>query len=809
MKRLILVSASVIAISAIPAHGQVASANPQDAAATPPAAQNPGGLEDIIVTAQRTQESLQKAPLAVAVIKPDELIRQNVVRAEDLSRVVPALVATASGGPNTSFFLRGVGNFTINSYSDPAIAFNYDGIYIGRPTSTQGFFYDLQRIEVLKGPQGTLYGRNATGGAINVLPNRPKLGEASVDFQASYGNYDAVQAQGSLNLPIGDNGAFRIAGSYNKHDGYLSDGTSDQNEYALRAQVLAELTPTLTTRIGADYSHQGGAGTGSFEYGTTALNFGTGQYSFARAPGLDASIGMHDPRTEAFLQTRFIAQAGRRSEPLNSYPSQNNGAWGVTNETNWKTDAGTLTLQAAYRESDINSLGTSSNFRGSRNDEHVDQFSLEARFAGKWGTFADYQIGAYLFDENVQGSQAINQLVTLPFQDFKTGTNSKAVFGRLALHVTDTITLTAAGRYTDDFKRFNGVSNVFALFCGAPTPPQDQCPNVPLMPLVNSAAEVVAFYRARGIAFGPPGSRGPNTPTVLNSRIAIDATTRTKKFTYRLAADWQVASNNLLYASYETGFHGGGFSFARGLESYEPETIDAYTIGSKNRFFDNRLQLNVELFYWKYKNQQFSQFGFDLGTPPASVFYTANIGRSTNKGVDVDLEFLATPTTRISGSVQYLKATYNSFISYSPNNGVPPPYACPYTPVVYRGAPSYAIDCSGQDSLFSPKWSFNVGVQQTINFGDFKLVATGGTRYRGDFYAATTYFPWLISKAAFQSDASLTLSPNTDRWSITAFVNNIENTRRISQANANLSLGTVTAIATAPRTYGLRVGGHF
>ena len=176
MKHRILSSASVLALIAAPAFAQTA----------PAAADDQGGIPDIIVTAQRTSESAQKAPIAIAVVKPEELVRVNVTRAEDLSRVVPALVATSSGGANTTFFLRGVGNTTVNSYSDPAISFNYDGVYIGRPNSTQGFFFDLQRVEVLKGPQGTLYGRNATGGAINVIPKRPELGFLGGEFQASY-----------------------------------------------------------------------------------------------------------------------------------------------------------------------------------------------------------------------------------------------------------------------------------------------------------------------------------------------------------------------------------------------------------------------------------------------------------------------------------------------------------------------------------------------------------------------------------------------------------------------------------------------
>ena len=810
MKHIILASASVLAIVATPAFAQTAPAG----TAPPAQTTDENGLQDIIVTAQRVEQSAQKAPVAISVVRPEELVRQNVTRAEDLSRVVPALVATASGGPNTSFFLRGVGNTTANSYSDPAISFNYDGVYIGRPNSTQGFFYDLQRIEVLKGPQGTLYGRNATGGAINVLPNHPVIGRASADVQASYGNYNAIQAQGAINLPIGDNGAFRLSGAINRHDAYLSDGTGDQDEVAVRGQVLAELTPNLTTRIGADYSHQGGVGTGSYIYGTYAYNFGTSAYVFTPTPQFGPTVGVHDPRTEAFVQTRFISQVGRTSEAVASYPRQDNAVWGVTNETNWTTGIGTLTVQAAYRQSNINSLSTTSNFRAFYIKEFTEQGSLEARFAGKIGTAADYLVGAFLFDERIKDKAIINQLTLTPFQDYKTSTNSKAVFGRLAVHPTDTITLTAAGRYTDDKKQMNGVSDVYVLFCGNPAPPQDFCPTLPLTPLVYSAADLVAFYTARGIPVTrvplfalPPAAGGSQTaPFVLNSPISINFPLETKKFTYRLAADWQVTPSNLLYASYETGFHAGGFNFGIGRETYAPETIQAWTVGSKNRFFHNTVQLNIEAFYWKYKNQQVAQFGTDFATPvPNQVFYTSNVGNSTIKGVDVDLDVKVTPTTRVSGSVQYLDAKYDDYrFTAALSSPVPPNFACPYTVTTV-----YNVDCSGKSSLFSPKWSFNLNVEQTFRLDDYKIVAQGGTRWRGDFFAATSFQPWTVSQAAFQSDASLTLAPNSDKWSITAFINNIEDKRRITQSNVNATLGVQSAVATAPRTFGLRIGAHF
>ncbi len=320
MKFAILASTSVFALMNL----QTAALAQQQPVAVTPSSQagEVTGLEDIIVTAQRQAQNVQSTPLAISVVTAEDLVTQNVTRAEDLSRVAPALVAANSGGPNTVFFLRGVGNFTVNAYSDAAIAFNYDGVYIGRPTSTSGYFYDLERVEVLKGPQGTLYGRNATGGAINVIPRAPILGVTNGNVQASYGNYDAYQGQAAVNVALGENAALRLSGTLNKHDGYLSDGTGDQDDYSLRAQLLVQVAPEMKLRLAADYGQQGGVGAGTSYQGAIAYN-GT-NYFISPIAGLDPSIGVLDPRSEAFLQTRFISAVGRNAEALGTKPYQDN-----------------------------------------------------------------------------------------------------------------------------------------------------------------------------------------------------------------------------------------------------------------------------------------------------------------------------------------------------------------------------------------------------------------------------------------------------------------------------------------------------
>lgn len=276
-----------------------------------------------------------------------------------------------------------------------------------------------------------------------------------------------------------------------------------------------------------------------------------------------------------------------------------------------------------------------------------------------------------------------------------------------------------------------------------------------------------------------------------------------------MAAQYDIGARSMLYASFETGYRGGGFSFAKGLETYKPETIDAYTVGSKNRFFGNRLQINVEGFLWKYRNQQYSQFGFDLGTPPATVFLTQNIGRSTIYGVDVDAEFRATPTTLISGSFQYLNTNYDEFIFYVPNQGLPPASGCAFSPTTRNGSNVFKVDCSGKPAFNAPKYSFNLDAQQTIPLNDYKIVLQVGTRYRSSSYVQVDYNAYALAAANFVSNASATLATADGRYFVTGFINNIGDSRRLSFVTGNGAASLIVGGAEAPRTYGIRIGAKF
>lgn len=790
------------------------------AQAEPPASEN-SELAEIVITAQRVSQNAQKAPLPIDVISTGELKEQMVTRAEDLSRTSPALAAVGGAGGTTTFYLRGVGNNTVNAYSDPAIAFNYDGVYIGRPSSTSGMFYDLARVEVLKGPQGTLYGRNATGGAINVIPNKPKIGKQEGDLSFGYGNFNWLTAQGALNLPIGANAAFRVSANLSSHDGFLSDGSGSQREYGARMQFYAEPSNQLDVRVAADYAHQGGASATGFYLGAVNPNFGpTGFTGYSYVPsGFSSRQGVGDPKSQAYLAPRFMAQVGRAGAVVDGAPSNDNDYWGVTAELNYKTDAGTFTLQPAYREATIDYRFTNI-FRQAGSREKDRQASVEARWAGKIGPSLDYLLGGMYFDEKIGATAYYNQWTLSPFQQFDTRTESWAGFGKLTFRPVEALSLTAAGRYTTDSKAFAGTSNVYIVFCGNPAL-GNVCPTLPLMPLVTTAAAAESFYQGAGIPVTPvplfalpPVAGGSQTaPFVLKSPIAINSSRKDEKFTYRLAAQYDLSARSMVYASFETGYHAGGFSFARGLESYAPETLNAYTIGSKNRFLDNKLQVNVEAFIWKYRNQQFSQFGYDLGNPPSTVLLTRNIGTSSIKGVDLDVEFRASRNTTLSGSVQYLDTSYDSFVYYTPNQGLPPNSACGYAPTT-QTTPSgstlnvFRIDCSGRPAFNAPEWSFTINGQQTIPLGATKIMLNAGTRYRSSTYASADYLPYLMGKANFVSTLSATLAEADDRWSVTAYVFNVEDSQRLAGATIN-SGNLFVANAEQPRTFGVRAGFRF
>ena len=762
-------------------------------------AQDTTGLTDIVVTAQRVSENSQKAAVAIDVVGGGDLLKSGTSSVDRLTSLVPALTVPAGGSYNY-YFVRGVGNFAATSYSDPAVAFNYDGVYVGRPTSAAGVFYDLDRVEVLKGPQGTLYGRNATGGAINVLPTQPKLGELAGFGSVSYGNFDAVNAQGAINIPLGEEGALRVSGNVVDHKGYLNDGQSDEKVQAVRAQIKARLTPDLTARLSFDYAHVGGAGAGysyadGYRFDATQTSLPLGQRFQVTPSGIDLSQGVFSPASQAYRQTRRAGPAGRNLDALAAFPFQKNDFYGVNGEIDYETGLGTLTVIPAYRYAKLNNLGGTLASVFSR--ETDEQESVEARL-GKTGVgIFDYNVGLFYYNESINGNLEVNQSVLALQAPFTTGTESYAAFGRLTVHLGDRLRLVGGGRYTQDRKVFNGQSNRLTLICVAPA-----CPTLPLFQFFNSFADIPFAIPP----FGAPIGLGPVPGSIISrGDVVINSVQKIGRPTYRAAVEYDVAQRSLLYASVESGYRSGGFNLASGYESYQPEYITAFTVGSKNRFFDNRVQLNVEGFYWKYRNQQVSHVGVDLAGQQGN--FTQNVGNSEIKGAEVEARFLATPTIMFSADAQFLDTNYKNYLYQTPIGTAPPYTTCAVS--LSANPALYNVDCSGKPSYNSPRLTVNLAAQKTFELGNYKIVVGADTQYRSAQYIGFEYRPSQLAPGNWRTNATVSFGNINDRWDISGYIRNIEGDRTPVFAS-NVSFGSIDAvISSAPRTYGLRVSGKF
>ncbi|MBC2665706.1 TonB-dependent receptor [Novosphingobium flavum] len=793
MRTFLLGTTAIIAAGATSqVHAQTADVAPS--AFRPQNAEAAAPLDEIIVTAQRRSENLQKAAVPVTVVTGDALATAQVSTPEQLSRLVPSLAVQSGGGANTTFFVRGVGNFTNNAYSDPAIAFNYDGVYVGRPTSTSGAFYDLERVEMLPGPQGTLYGRNATAGALNIIPKQPVLGQLSASALMSYGNYDAINAQGSVNAPLGGSAAFRLAGNLVKHDGYLSDGTSDQRDSALRAQILGEFGPDLTVRFGVDWAHQGGKGIG-YSYATfSSLNQGAGTYSYPPTP-FDPEIGILDPKAQSLREARFVPVIGRTLRSLDSRQNQDNTFFGVTGEVKYQTPLGALTLIPAYRSAKLDNIFHAGGGTSLIN-ELQRQHSLEVRLAGERHGALDYMLGGYYFHETVDGNDNYNQEFLWNLQTFRSRTDSYAAFARITAHLADRLRLVGGLRYTKDKKQFDGVSNVVTLVCAAPA-----CPTAPGIPASLSLSDIPFPIPAVGGTPLPVGSTGA---LAIRIQTVVDQGISTGQVTAHAGVELDLTPTSLLYANFENGYHAGGFALAAGFTTYAPEYIDAYTIGSKNRFFGGRLQVNIEAFYWKYRNQQVSHSGIDANGNPG--FLTENAGASTNKGVAIDIQARPATDTLLTANVQYLDARFNNFLYTLPNRN-PPQVGCPYSTNPANAA-TFLVNCSGQTSFNAPRWTLNLNAQQRVSVGNFNLVLDASTQFKTSQMTGFEYLQFERTPSYWSSNASITLEPRQKNWSISAFVRNIEN-RRIVFTSTISNIGSGTVATTPPRTYGMRLGATF
>ncbi|MEG3181404.1 TonB-dependent receptor [Sphingomonas sp. LT1P40] len=774
MKQALLAgTAAVLALSVPTVAAQQADAGAQQASEAADS-ESADGLTDIVITAQRRSESLQRAAVAVTAVTGDDLAKSGITETSNLGKLVPSLVVQPTGG-TTSFFLRGVGTNSQNSFSENAVAFNFNGVYVGRPTAPAGVFYDLERVEVVKGPQGTLYGRNATGGAINVLPKRPVLGQFRGEALFEYGNYDSKKGFLALNVPIGDTVALRVAGQVVDRDGYISDGYDDDKGEAVRASLLIEPSPLWSMTLVADYYRQHGKGSGAVLLPSAAF----------AVPPLEDRISVSDPRAHAairgyaatvfappfcggfggFVTSGCVALAGTDGFLDNKF-------YGVSATVVGDLGFGTLTVIPAWRRSDVNFRTYLPGFAGDFVDL-AEQTSVEVRLASNDGQRLGYVLGAFYFGENQATENFFRQgnISTTRFTP-RLNTESVAAFGQLTFNVTDALRLVGGGRYTREDKK----------------------------QLTSTASG------------GLPGPIQPPLSAPFTGSLSFE------KFTWKAGVEFDAGPASLIYANVATGFKSGGFFVAQPPNNtFRPETLTAYTVGAKNRFFDNKLQLNFEAFYWDYRDQQITFVG---GVPTGNGLFaqgsiTVNAGKSRIYGAEFEARFAPSRNDLFNLNVQYLDGKYDSLqtSNFSPT-GAPVTTGCrtlgsrAANPGV-NNARFYDIDCSGKPTVNSPKWAINVGYERTLELsGDLALIAGARANIESSRFMNSNYRPEERQDGFAMADAFLTLESQSG-WSVTGFVNNITDEVVLARAGTRPILDFPVATLRPPRTYGVRVGFDF
>jgi iron complex outermembrane receptor protein len=695
-----LVTISVIALAA--ACGAPAMA--QDTASSDLAG-------DIVVTAQKRPEPISKAPLSISAVTGADLRAQGVVDASSLATSIPTVKIDQANGLQIT--IRGVSSADGTEKGDPSAAFMLNGVYLARQQSLSGAFFDLERVEVLRGPQGTLYGRNATAGVVNVLTARP-----TDHFQAAvngeYGNYDTYRVDGMVNVPVSDKLWIRAAGAYNKHDSYLIKGAGvtrslgqDQDEYAgrLSANLKFGDDDQGNLLVVGDYAHQGGAGPQSVTVG----NFFTGGTGF----------------TPLYINPNS-AEARTVNYPIKSEPDQDNKIYGVTGELTWDFGPVNLTYLGAYRVFDRYNLSTYVNYNSNRyadvyNTGKSASNSQELRLATSGDGPFKAVVGLYYFREKATHVDTVlNDYAGFPLYAFLQSPvigESKAAFGQATYSLTDKLRITGGIRYSRDEK-----SRVGRTVLSTTSPALD-----------------------------------PATYTVA----AINNAKRTDSaVTWKGGAEFDATDDILLYASVSTGYKAGGFNdgctagsagctapVAPGLLFYKPEKLTAYEAGLKGKFLDNAVSLSLAGFYYDYTNMQ-------LSSPGTLGLTTLNAGKARVKGIETQAVITPTPRDRFDLSINYLDAYYTDY---------KPTVTTDYEGYDLDNAPHW-VAMAAYTHTFPLANGGNFAMHVDSQMSDSYLLTN---------YAKPTQFR---NPSYTKTNMTITYNAPADAWYIQGFLKNAENT---------------------------------
>lgn len=707
-------------------------------------------LEDIIVTAQKRSENLQDVPIAVSAFTAETLQSAGVSGSADLVALTPSL-RFQFGGPGGTVFLRGVGNSQQFAGAEAEVQTYVDGVYYGSAGAAYLRFNNIERIEVAKGPQGTLFGRNATGGVIQIITRDPGQ-EFKLDASAGYGKYNAVEGDLYVGGGLSKGVAADIAVHFEDRDGWgrnivRNTDAFAANSFAVRSKWVFDLSGSFRATLIGDYSRD------RSDLGVS--------YVLRAAPW---RLALTDPIPP--IPSHFTSTSGSPERvTIDRYGAS----------LKLDADIGALNFISItggrYTKSRglIDPDGTAALFFAGDETRKETQFSQEFQLLSGSDSKLEWILGTYFYYNKAKMDPAALQAAFLAgfgAQSVESRsyveTHSAAIFGQATYDLTETTHLTGGLRYTYDHRRQDARNTLF-----------------------NAAGAQVA----------PP----PFLVLNINNNPTADFKALTGKIT--LAQD--LSDDAMIYIGYSRGFKSGTFNNFQVLSNpgpaLQPQTIDAYEGGIKADVLDRRVRLNFAAFYYKYSNLQVNQFV--LAPTPSIVL--RNAAGAEIKGIEGEMQFALANNTRLSGGFGYLDAKYTSF------PGAPTYIINPITVANpgggFGGILNAFADGTGKRMPQAPEFSGYIGIMQGIetSYGDIDLNANLS-------YSSRVYFTpdnQFSQKPSALLSASAKWTSRDGAWDFSIWGRNLTNQK--TDSNITISSTGARGGPNEPVAYGARVGVHF
>ena len=791
----------VLSVAAVCLVGSVAVSLAEEAAGE-------GQLEEVIVTAQKREQSFQSLAISAEVVTREEVAKTGVTTVQDAIRLVPGVkVQNIAGSGAGRVFIRGIGTASGDEFTQVVsngVSMNIDGVNSTNASNMLGSMFDVERVEVLKGPQGTLYGASALGGVVNVITARPKH-EFEATAKIQFGNYKAGNIQGMVNIPLGDTFAVRFTATKNKRDGYVNGPSSHTfGPYPLVPEFppppgcdpdvppgcnpSPNPFPTWLASIAENYYSTINVihppdfpfpeGMGSVTVGSSG-NFGAIESKDFRAralwtPTSKLSILVsyehtHDQGTsptwvnpadvakghlvccnlafappDAATPVWYIPGLYRRSsETISGEISYDFGSVGTVTlvpSHNKLVDLG-RSFELSPREFNTNSpLGQTQNTYELRWNSPAT--SKIVWVAGLYKTTSDRELGANSA-LRTPSPDTDGDPTTVEYGLYGVGRpfDTFNAFGQITYPFTDRLRATAGARYSK-----------------------------------NDADYSYQLYLTANPCSSPPSAACPDTDTVTQSTGTITRKSSRPSTTWSAGLEYDVTPQSLLYGRIATGFKSGGVQVPNtgvtiissdplDLDTYKNETSIAYELGSKNRFLGNTLQVNAALFYTTWRNMQLSQIvcvvqGCAPFQDPTYVqFY--NAGPSKQYGLELDSIWAATPDDRLSLSLSSMKGEYGTTGYYWSAPG-------PTGPI------NVFVNLKGHEMANTPKLTGTLGYSHIFHIGDGKLTATLENEYSSDYETTHEwYFSGHTQPSYFRNNVSLTYE--NGKVQVIAYGRNLQN----------------------------------